>query len=94
MKTKLNKKQLIREAEQQKNALRQLTRWIKYAMLFSSCTMVLTWWGLTGEGVRMVFGIAGVILTIVGMVCAAVIGLGVRNGRRNVEHILKAAEAQ
>ncbi|MDD6612711.1 MAG: hypothetical protein ACI3XW_02505 [Butyricicoccus sp.] len=94
MKAKLNKKQLIREAEQQKNALKQLTRWMKYAMIFSSCAMVLTWWGLTGAGVRLALGIAGVVLTIVGILCAALIGLGVRNGRRNVEHILQAAQTQ
>lgn len=94
MKAKLNKKQLIREAEQQKNALKQLTRWMKYAMIFSSCAMVLTWWGLTGAGVQLALGIAGVVLTIVGILCAALIGLGVRNGRRNVERILQAAQTQ
>lgn len=91
MKAKLSKKQLLHEAEHQKGALDKLKRWMQYAMLFSSCAMVLTWWGLTGAGIRFACGIAGVILVILGILCAALIGLGIRNGRRNVEHILRAA---
>lgn len=92
MKPRLNKKQLIREAEQQKNALKQLSRWVTYAMLFSSCMMVLTWWGFTGTGIRFILGGVGTFLMIAGIICAAIIGLGIRNGRRNVERILQAIE--
>ena len=38
-------------------------------------------------------GAAGVLLTLAGILCAALIGLGIRNGRRNVERLLKAAES-
>ncbi len=91
MKAKLNKKQLLREAEQQKDALNRLKRWMQYAMIVSSCAVVLAWWGLTGAGVRFACGIAGVVFTLIGILCAALIGLGIRNGRRNVENILRAA---
>ena len=91
MKAKLSKKQLLREAEQQTDALNKLKRWMQLAMLVSSCAMVLTWWGLTGAGPRFVCGIVGVVLVTLGILCAAIIGLGIRNGRRNVEHILRAA---
>lgn len=93
MKSKLSKKQLLREAEQQTNALNQLKRWMQYAMLLSSCALVLAWWGLTGAGVRFACGVIGIILVFLGVVCAAIIGLGIRNGRRNVANILHAAKA-
>lgn len=91
MKAKLNRKQLLHEAVQQNNALNRLKHWMQYAMLFSSCAMVLTWWGLTGTGIRFGCGIAGAVLATLGVLCAAFIGLGIRNGRRNVKSILNAA---
>jgi len=88
----MNRKALLQEAMQQKQALKQLSHWMRNAMLLSSCAVVIAWWGLSGAGLRFVCGIAGVILAIASAGCAAVIGLGIRNGRRNVEHILTAAE--
>lgn len=61
-------------------------------MLVSSCAAVLAWWGLSGAGLRLILGVVGVVLAIVGAGCAALIGLGIRNGRRNVERILQAIE--
>lgn len=91
MKQKLSKKQLLREAQQQTDALKQLKHWMQWAMIVSSCAVALAWWGLMGEGFRFAFGIVGVVATFAGIICAALIGLGIRNGRRNVEHILRAA---
>ena len=92
MKTQLSKKTLLREAEQQKEALHRLSGWLRNAMLLSSCAAVLAWWGLAGSGLRMACGVAGIVLALAGVACAAIIGLVVRNGRRNVEHILAAVE--
>ena len=92
MKTKLSKKTLLREAEQQKDALGRLSIWLRNAMLLSSCAAVLAWWGLGGAGLRLACGVAGVVLALASETCAALIGLGIRNGRRNVAHILKAVE--
>lgn len=92
MKTKLSKKTLLQEAEQQKNAIKRLSAWFRNAMLFSSCAVVLAWWGLGGAGLQLACGVAGIVLASVGVICAALIGLGIRNGRRNVVHILEAVE--
>lgn len=92
MKTKLSKKTLLREAEQQKDALRRLSGWLRNAMLLSSCAAVLAWWGLRGTGLRLACGVTGIVLAAVSVACAVLIGLGIRNGRRNVAHILKAVE--
>ncbi len=92
MKTKLSKKALLQEAAQQKDALKRLSVWLRNAMLLSSCAAVLAWWGLSGAGLRLACGVAGIILAAVSVACAALLGLGIRNGRRNVAHILKAVE--
>lgn len=92
MKTTLNKKTLLLEAQQQKDALKRLQGWLRNAMLLSSCSAVLAWWGLSGAGLRLACSVAGIVLASVSMICAALIGLGIRNGRRNVAHILKAVE--
>ena len=86
-------KQLLDEAQQQKAALAQLGGWQRNAMLASSCGAALAWWGLTGGGARFAFGIAGALLTLTGILCAAVIGLGICNGHRNIERLLQAAES-
>ena len=83
----MNKTALLHEAKQQQQALRQ-----RIAMLLSSCAAVLAWWGIAGSGLRFEGGVCGVIIALVCAVCAAVIGLGIRNGNRNVENILSAAE--
>ncbi|MCF2670227.1 hypothetical protein JQM60_03625 [Butyricicoccus pullicaecorum] len=89
-----DQKTLLREARQQKDALVRLSRWMQGAMLLSSCAAVLAWWGLTGAGLRFACGVTGVVLAIASAMCAALIGLGIRNGKRNVNHILRAAEAE
>lgn len=92
MKTKLSKKTLLLEAQQQKDALKRLQGWLRNAMLLSSCAAVLAWWGLGGAGLRLACGVAGIVLAAVSVACATLIGLGIHNGRRNVDHILKAVE--
>lgn len=90
----LNQTQLIKEAAQQKEALQRLRKWLRNVMLFSSCAAVLAWWGLQGEDVRFACGIGGLVFVGLSVLCAIVLGLGIRNGYRNIEHILKAAEKQ
>ena len=88
----MNKTALLREAQQQQAALRQLSFWKRIAMLLSSCAAALAWWGITGSGLRFAGGVCGIVLALLCAVCAAVIGLGIRNGNRNVANILSAAE--
>ncbi len=90
----LNAAALLEEARLQQGALKQLRAWQRNAMVASSCGVVLAWWGLTGGRTRLVLGIAGMLIMILGILCAAVIGLGIRNGRRNVEQLLRAAQAK
>ena len=90
----LNQTQLIKEAAQQQEALQRLRKWLRNVMLVSSCAAVLAWWGLRGEEVRFAFGIGGLVFVGLSVLCAVVLGLGIRNGQRNIEHILQAAEKQ
>lgn len=89
----MNQTALLREAKQQKDALARLSRWMRNAMLLSSCAAVLAWWGLSGAGLRFACGVTGTALAIAGAGCAALIGLGIRNGSRNVSRLLQAAQA-
>ncbi len=84
---------LLEEAQLQKNALKRLGGWQRNAMLASTCGAALAWWGLSGNGVQLVCGAAGVLAALLGILCAAILGLGIRNGNRNVERLLRAAEA-
>lgn len=92
MEKTLNQNELLTEAQQQQKALRTIGHWMRAAMVVSSCGVVLAWWGLTGAGGRFALGVTGAVLTFLGIVCAVITGLGLHNGRHNVERILKAAE--
>lgn len=92
MKTKLSKKMLLREAAQQKGALNRLQDWLWNAMCLSSYATVRAWWRLEGVGLRLVCGVAGIVLATVSAVCTAMVGFGICNGRRNVTYILKVVE--
>ena len=85
---------LLEEARLQKNALKRLGSWQRNAMLASTCGVALAWWGLGGSGAQFVCGIAGALMTLLGILCAAILGLGIRNGNCNVEKILQAAESR
>lgn len=91
---RLSRGTLLEEARLQKNALERLGTWQRNAMLASSCGVALAWWGLTGSGMQFLFGIVGTLLTLLGILCAAILGLGIRNGNHNVEKLLQAAEAK
>ena len=89
----MNKTALLHEAKQQQQGpFGSFPLWKRIAMLLSSCAAVLAWWGIAGSGLRFAGGVCGVIIALVCAVCAAVIGLGIRNGNRNVANILSAAE--
>ena len=92
MSKSLTKQQLLAEAKLQQEALQQLGQWMVLAMAISTCGFALAWWGFALSPLPVVIGPVGVVLTAVAVFCAAILGLGIRNGRRNVEHILKAAE--
>ena len=92
--TELNCAQMIEEARQQEAALRRLRGWMRNMMVLSSCMALVAGWGLQGAGIRFAGGVIGTLCGVLCIACAAILGYGIRNGRRNVEHILQATEQQ
>jgi hypothetical protein len=88
------KRALIKEAQMQSDALKRLSQWRMTLLAFSAAGAVISAAGFFGAGGNLFLKIAGIILMILGFAAAAVVGLGIRNGSRNVEKILKAAERE
>ena len=82
------KMQMLDEANKQTKALSKLGKWLKNIKMISTIFFIISYWGLTGSDLRFVFGVMGLISTIVCIIFAIVVNLGIKNGKRNVEKIL------
>lgn len=83
------KKQMMYEANMQNKMLVNLSKWFRNIMTLSSIGVVIAYYGLSGSGVKFAFGIFGVLFTVICVIACLLINLGIRNGRKNVNHILK-----
>ena len=88
----MNSKELSREASLQAKEIKKLEKWLRMFLSVSSIFLVIAYWGLKGSGARFAAGIAGVILTVICFLLAAVINLGIKKARGNVRRILELAE--
>lgn len=87
--------QQLKEIEFQTQMLNNLKKWIRNLIVLSSIGIILAYWGL-GTQSKMpftVFGVAGVIITIISVILCVVIGLGIKRGRANVDKILQLVKA-
>lgn len=82
------KRRLSAEAKMQVHALKIINRWKNIALISSATGVAITYYGMT-DGIRNLFlGIFGIIIIAAGFLAAAVLNLGLKNGRRNVDKIL------
>lgn len=89
-KNKMSKESLLKEADLQNKALKIIQKWLYIAIAISTMGAAITYYGFRGEQkVMLVFGI---IIIVIGTLAAMIINFGMRNGRRNVERILRAIE--
>ena len=72
------KKLLIDEADKQVKVLKNLKKWLRNFMGFSTIGLVIACWGIQGTTLQFAFGIIGII-----------INMGIKNGEKNVKKILK-----
>lgn len=87
--------QQLKEIEFQTQMLNNLKKWIRNLIVLSSIGIILAYWGL-GTQSKMpftVFGVVGVIITIISVILCVVIGLGIKRGRANVDKILQLVKA-
>ena len=87
------KAQQLKEIEFQTQMLNNLKKWIRNLVILSSVGVALAYWGL---GIQSgmpytVFGVVGVVVSIVSVILCVIIGLGFKRGRENVDKIIKAA---
>ena len=87
------KAQQLKEIEFQTQMLNNLKRWIRNLVILSSIGVALAYWGLGIQSGMLytVFGVIGVMVSIVCVVLCVIIGLGFKRGRENVDKIIKAA---
>lgn len=85
----VEKRKLRMEAEMQMRALKKINVWKTIAIALSTIGVALTYAGLAGAKITLFLGIPGIILVLVGIAGAAVLNLGLKNGRRNVEKMLE-----
>ena len=93
--TTQTKTQQLKEIEFQTKMLNNLKKWIRNLIIISSIGIVLAYWGLAVQSKMpfTVFGVAGVIITIISVILCVVIGLGIKRGRANVDKILQLVKA-
>ncbi|MCP1223524.1 hypothetical protein [Sebaldella sp. S0638] len=90
----MNSKELSIEASLQAKEIKKLEKWLRMFLSVSSIFLVIAYWGMQGEGTRFVVGVTGVVFTVICILLAAVINLGIKKGRANVRRMLKLAEKE
>jgi uncharacterized membrane protein YidH (DUF202 family) len=83
------KKQMFYEAEKQSVLLKNLSKWSRNSMGLSSVGVVIAYYGLSHSGMKFTFGVFGVLFTVICALACLLINLAIRNGRKNVNNILK-----
>lgn len=84
---------LVAEARSQTLAIQQLQLWLRLAYSALALAVLLGYWGLSGRQ-HLVLGIAGSVLAVLFFAVVVVLRTGIRNGRRNVEAMLKVLEGE
>lgn len=81
---------LVKEAKLQTDAIQRLNVWLRIGYSLVALGFILGYWGFYGGG-GTGFGIAGVVLLLVGALVSVVLKVGTTNAKRNVRNILAAA---
>ena len=90
----MNSKELSIEASLQAKEIKKLEKWLRMFLSVSSIFLVIAYWGMQGEGTRFAVGVTGVVFTVICVLLAAVINLGIKKGRANVRRMLKLTEKE
>lgn len=88
----MTQKEMLMEAETQKNEINKLIKWYRILLILSSIFFAVAYWGLKRSGVQFAMGVIAVIFVIVCILFSAVINLGIKRGRLNVVKILELVE--
>ncbi len=89
---RLNKQELLAEAEAESRALGTIRKWLAGAIGISTISVAIIIFGFAGEEVKLLPAVFGSVLLALSLICAFLINLGLKRGARNVEIILSEAE--
>jgi|GEM_PF-510178 len=84
---------LVAEARSQTLAIQRLQLWLRLAYSALALAALLAYWGFT-DGHSIVLGVVGSVLGSLALGVVMVLRTGIRNGRNNVEAMLRALEAK
>lgn len=86
------KEQRTKEIEFQNSMIYNLQKWMRNVLAIASCGVALSYWAfILKDGPLFTgVGIAAVIGTIICVICAAIIGYAIKNGKANVKKIVQA----
>ncbi|MDO4325213.1 MAG: hypothetical protein Q4E24_04120 [bacterium] len=83
------KKMLIREAKMQTEALMRLGIWRRAALSLMALGILLSFWSFVIQ-IHILAGIFGILVAVLAGWASFLITVGTKNGKKNVEKILKA----
>lgn len=81
------KQSYIQEIQYQTKMLNNLKRWLRNLIIFSSLSLVLI---ISGSSVHPILKPLGITLMILSVIGCVTVGLGIKNGKDNIEKLLKA----
>lgn len=79
----------IQEAQYQLKMIDHLKRWLRNFIIFSSISLILIIFGPSFHGLIRPIGIA---LMVISVLACIIIGLGIKNGQKNVSKIIDYIE--
>lgn len=88
----MERKLLSQEATMQLAALKKINIWKNIAIAISTLGVAVTYAGVAGTDLNIFLIILGVIVILLGFGSAAILVTGLKNGRRNVEKMLRILE--
>ena len=86
----LTPQQALEEARREKRALHIIRGWFRTLFVLTACAVALAGWGFTTA--RLLPGIVGTVLALIGVSLTFVVHLCMVRGKQNVEKILESLE--
>ena len=86
------RKLLSQEATMQLAALKKINTWKNIAIAISTLGVAAIYAGVAGTSLNIFLIVLGVIVILLGFGSAAILVTGLKNGRRNVEKMLRILE--
>lgn len=83
------KQSYVKEVKYQTKMLNNLKRWLRNFIIFSSLSLVLV---VSGPSIHPLLRPIGIFLMILAVIGCVVIGLGIKNGKDNIDKIIDILE--